>query len=321
MTVLSYLNACGIIKNNPRIDEIIIIEDWQNDFFGLFKKIRDEHFNWGISFSGSALSSVLFFYGLIPNRLKIVRNKRPLAEIFSDWMCGVKEKYAELSYLPIFYLKMLRHLGIHSSNDRKEVFCRQNLEEKINSFLKRENISLDDKLVGVSLTAGNKIKEWGDDKFESLCREINKKYGMKIVFIGSLYDKARVGAMIEKLGDKNNFINGVGFSVEELPDLMRRLSFFIAVDTGPIHIAHALGIPLVDILGPVNDIELTPKGDAIVILKPLRSIPPTIFAFQEALDRELTKKSMDSITVAQVLDAFDRLIKQIQGLRTPLAVV
>ena len=44
---------------------------------------------------------------------------------------------------------------------------------------------------------------------------------------------------------------------------MRRFSVFIAVDTGPIHVAHALGIPLIDILGPVNDIELTPKGKNI----------------------------------------------------------
>ena len=46
-------------KNNPRIDEIIIIEDWQNDFLDCLK-VGYEHFNWEF-LSGSALSSVSFF--------------------------------------------------------------------------------------------------------------------------------------------------------------------------------------------------------------------------------------------------------------------
>ncbi|MFA5998220.1 MAG: glycosyltransferase family 9 protein [Candidatus Paceibacterota bacterium] len=321
LAVLSSLNACGILKNNPRIDEIIVIEDWQDNFLGLLRKIRDDRFDWGISLSGSALSSVLFFYGLIPNRLKITRSARPFAEIYSDWMCTLREEYGALSYLPIFYLKMLRHLGIHSSDDRKEVFCRLESGERVEAFFRSKRVAPEDTIVGVSLSAGNKIKEWGDDKFEALCREIRKDYGMKIVIIGSLYEKQRIDALLGKLGDPTAFISAVGFSIEELPDLMKRFSYFIAVDTGPVHIAHALDIPIIDILGPVNDIELTPRGNAAIIVKSPSDIPPTIFAFQEALDRELTKKSMDSITVAKVLDAFDCLVKQTQIPRTPRAVV
>ena len=38
VSVVSSANAAGIIKHNPWIDEIIEIEDYQNDFFGLLKK-------------------------------------------------------------------------------------------------------------------------------------------------------------------------------------------------------------------------------------------------------------------------------------------
>jgi ADP-heptose:LPS heptosyltransferase len=310
VTVLSSLNAYEIIKNNPRIDEIIIIEDWQNNFLGLLKKIKNSYFDWSISFSGSALSSVLFFYGLIPNRLKITRRRRPLAEIFSDYMCNQKERYLKLTYLPIFYLKMLSRIGINYTDDRKEVFLSSDPEKKIDTFLEKKNILLGDKLLGISLTAGNKIKEWGDDKFETLCREINKKYNIKIIFIGSVRDYERIEKVVGNLGDKNSFINGVGFTVEELPNLMSHFSFFIAVDTGPTHVAYALGIPLIDILGPVNDIELTPRGDNVKIVKSPLNLPPSVFAFEESLDQGVIRKSIDSITVEQVLGAFDSLIKK-----------
>ncbi len=314
ISVLVSVNASAIIKNNPRIDEIIIIEDYRDNFFSLIKKIRESNFDWGISLSGTAMSSLLFFFGLIPNRMKITRRGRPVAEIFTDWVCNKKEKYTTLSYLPAFYLKMLKQLGVGYHDDKKEVFFNIGSQEKIESFFKQNGVSIKDKIVGVSITAGNKIKEWGDSKFEELCLEMKKRYGVKIVFIGSVYDKRRVEDVVKNLGDKDNFINGVGFSIEELPNLMSRFSFFIAVDTGPIHVAHALGIPLIDILGPVNDIELTPKGDGVNIVKSPLNIPPSVFAFEETLDYEIIRRSTDSITVTQVLESFDSLFRK-SGLR------
>jgi len=313
IAVLSSLNAYEIIKNNPRIDEILIIEDWKDNFLGFFRKIQESRFDWGISLSGTAFSSVLFFYGLIPNRLKITRERRPLAEVFSDWMCGITEKYVTLSYLPIFYLKMLRYLEIYSSEDKKEVFCHLGLEDRVDTFLKSKQVSPEDRILGISLTAGNRIKEWGDEKFELLSREIHKNYGMKIVFIGSPREKKRIDSLLENLGGSGAFLSAVGFSIEELPNLMKRFSYFISVDTGPMHIAHALGVPLVDILGPVNSIELTPTGRGVVVVKSPSNIPSTIFAFREELSQDLTRKSMDAITVGQVVEAFHRLFRRVEG--------
>ncbi len=308
VSVVSSANAAGIIKHNPWIDEIIEIEDYQNDFFGLLKKIRKEKFYAGISLSGSALSSVIFFYGFIPARIKITRSDRPLAESLSDWMCTITESYRELSYLPLFYLKILRHLDINSSDDTKEVFLNEVSNARIADFFAKENILSSDVIIGLSLTAGNKVKEWGDDNFEALIRGLRKKYDIKIVFIGAQRERERVDAMIKKIGDPN-CINASGFSIEDLPSLMRRFSVFIAVDTGPIHVAHALGIPLIDILGPVNDIELTPKGKNIKILKPDPYVPPTIFAFKESGDKELTQLALRSMRVDQVIAAFVDLSK------------
>ena len=213
------------------------------------------------------------------------------------------ESYRELSYLPLFYLKILRHLDINSSDDTKEVFLNEVSNARIADFFAKENILSSDVIIGLSLTAGNKVKEWGDDNFEALIRGLRKKYDIKIVFIGAQRERERVDAMIKKIGDPN-CINASGFSIEDLPSLMRRFSVFIAVDTGPIHVAHALGIPLIDILGPVNDIELTPKGKNIKILKPDPYVPPTIFAFKESVDKELTQLAFRSMRVDQVIAAF-----------------
>lgn len=307
ISLLVSSNASAIIKNNHRIDEVIIFEDYEENFFELIKKIRESKFDFGISLSGTALSSLLFFFGLIPNRMKITRNERPLAEIFTDWMCNIKEKYEHLSYLPAFYLNMLRHIGVINDNTQKEVFTSKISEEIIDSFFKKKLIVQTDKLVGVSITAGNKIKEWGDEKFAVLAKTIVDQYSAKIIFIGSERDRERINKLINKIGGGDHYISAAGVSLENLPALMSKLTVFISVDTGPIHIAEALDIPLIDILGPVNDIELTPRGKNVQIVKPAEGISPTVFAFHTPGDEALARKALDSIKIKDVISAFQRI--------------
>jgi ADP-heptose:LPS heptosyltransferase len=309
ISVLSSLNASGIIENNPNIDEIIIIENYQTDFFKIIKKIKCDKFDAGISLSGTALSSLLFFFGLIPERIKITRPNRPIAEMLTDWLCNKKKIYATPSYLPLFYLGLLKYFGIHKNNVKKEVYVSSDSDKKITAWLDQKGILSDDRVVGMSLTAGNKIKEWGDDKFAILANKIIEQYAMKIVLIGSSHDKERVSNFIKTVSYNDHYIDGTGFSLNDLPALMKRFNYFIAVDTGPIHIAEALGIPLIDILGSVNDIELTPRGKNVRIIKPSVNIPPTIFAFWEAGDKRLTTEAVDSISAGKVFEAFKSLVK------------
>lgn len=309
LVVLSSLSASGIILNNPNIDEIIIIENYQNNFWSLLNKIKQEKFDLGISLSGTALSSLLFFFGLIPLRIKITRLSRPVAEILTDWLSTNREQYSELSYLPLFYLKMLHHLGINKIQVKKEVFTTPQSEEKVVAWLIGNNINLTDQVVGISLSAGNKIKEWGDDNFRVVAEKLVSCYGMKIILIGGRQDNERINKFIQQIDDNKNYLNGSEFSLIELPALISRFNYFISVDTGPVHIAEALGVPLIDILGPVNDVELTPRGDKVSVVKPPITIKPSVFAFQTTTEQEQIAMAINSIKPQQVLDAFSQLVK------------
>ncbi|HEY0220757.1 MAG TPA: glycosyltransferase family 9 protein [Candidatus Paceibacterota bacterium] len=310
LVVLSSLKASGIIKNNPRIDEIINIEDYKGSFWKLILKIINENFDFGVSLSGTPLSSVLFFFGFIPTRVKLTRKNRPFSEFFTDWMSNFKYNYEVLTYLPVFYLRMLESLGVNKKEAKKEVFWNKESDNRIDSLFRENNLSDQDKIVGISLSAGNKIKEWGDEKFVTISREIVSGYGMKVVFTGGPSDRDRVDKVISLLGGGHNFINSAGVSLEDLPALMNRFKVFISVDTGPTHIAEALGVPLIDILGPVNDIELTPRGQFSRIMKP-KDIDPTVFAFWENVDPEQTRGSLVAIKPEEVLRVFNLLVKDI----------
>ncbi|MEK7575822.1 MAG: glycosyltransferase family 9 protein [Patescibacteria group bacterium] len=279
----------GIIKNNPRIDEIIIFEDRDYlEFFGLcrlFKKIRDEKFDWSICVSADTMGTILSVYGLIPNRIKIIRQERNFSEILSDWMNNFLIYYKNGEYIPQLYLKTIKFFGIESDDIKKEVFTSKVGDEKAEKFLKEKNINTNDLVIGIGATAGNKIKEWPMERFKKLAKRLTEVYKAKIIFI-----------------------DPKDFSLEEFPSLMKRLNLFIAADSGPIHIAHALNVPLIDIIGPVDPADQAPQCEKCVIIKPSETIKPTIFAMRPAGDEKETRRAVESISTDMVYKAVKSLL-------------
>ena len=272
-----------LLKNNPRVDEIIVYRHF--DLWGTIRKIRRGNFDWSFSLSGTAMSSVMAFWGLIPHRAKITRRPRPFSEVLTDWLAHYQLRYEHHTYLPRRYLDLLKFIGIENPQEIKEVFVSKGGERKAEEFLRKNNLGTSDFLVGISTTAGNKIKEWGEDKFRRLAEELVRRYNAKIIYVGS-----------------------AGFSLEELPSLIKRLKLFIAVDTGPIYMAHALEVPLIDIIGPVDPLEQPPKDERSVQVLPQPHIKPTSFVFKKPGKPEEHQKAIQSIRVEDVLMAVDKLL-------------
>lgn len=270
----------GLLKNNPRVDEIIVYRHY--DLLGTIRQIREKNFDWSFVLSGTSVGSVISFLALIPKRAKITRRPRPPSEFFTDWLSNFQLRYEHHTYLPRYYLQLLEFAGIENPEEIKEVFVSKDGERKAEEFLRKSNLTTSDFLVGISTTAGNKIKEWGEEKFKKLAEELVQRYGAKIIYLPS-----------------------AGFSLEELPSLIKRLKLFIAADTGPIYIAHALKIPLIDIIGPVDPTEQPPKDGKSVQVLPPAPIQPTSFVFKKPGKDH--RKALDAIAVENVLEAVDTL--------------
>lgn len=305
LAVLSSSKASGIIKNNPHINEIIDFDNYS--LLGLAMKLRKCRFDWSFCLSGVSVFSCLVLLGLVKNRVKVTRRERPITEIFTDWTSSYRFVYEYHTFIPAHYLKLLCPIGIKNQLVIKEVFTSAESDKKVFDFFRNKGIKNGDLVIGISLTAGNKIKEWGDAKFADVAQKISERYKAKLIFIGSKNDKSRILELIRAASNKN-FFAATNFLIEDLPSLIKRFNLFIAVDTGPIHIAHALEVPLVDIAGPVDCREQQPEDDLSVLVKPPLSISPSLFAFKKPGTLAEGKMAVNSISVSDVLSAVEKLI-------------
>jgi heptosyltransferase-1 len=91
-------------------------------------------------------------------------------------------------------------------------------------------------------------------------------------------------------------------SISELIALTRRASLFVGGDTGPMHLAAALGVPVVALFGPTRPDRNGPYATRSVVLRSPESV-------DNRSHIEHADAGLQSITPEQVIVAADQLLK------------
>lgn len=303
-------NVLDLIKRNPRIDEIININD--KLFKGtlgrgrFFLRIARSRFDYVISLPVNPLHNLIAFYSFAPHRIKTIRNERSLIEFLTDWWNNHTLLYRDHTFLPAHYMRLLESIGIYEQEIVKEIFPAPEGDAQACAFFEKRGVASGDFTVGMSITAGNKIKEWGDEKFAEIAQKLQEKYRAKIIFVGGMDDLPRIQRVISKLDARAAFPLA-GIPLDLLPSFVKRFCLFIAVDTGPIYIAHALGVPLIDIVGPVDWREQPPEDEKSILVKPPPHINPSSFVFKRPGSLADHRRALNAISPDDVWQAVRKL--------------
>ena len=111
--------------------------------------------------------------------------------------------------------------------------------------------------------AGWGAKQWPTDRYGSVARELARDGLRSIVNYGP--GEEHLAAAVESASDGS--AQPISCSISELIALTRRARLFIGGDTGPMHLAAALKIPVVALFGPTNPARNGPFGVASVVLR------------------------------------------------------
>lgn len=218
-------------------------------------------------------------------------------------------------YMPRQFLYLLQPLGISTGDTEKHLGFSEEANRKIEQFFNQNRIDAEkDFIVGVSPSAGNKVKEWPGERFAEVADYVAQKYGARVLLIGGPGDGEKVHNVIKNLREPEKVLNVQGaLSIDELKALVSKLSLFISVDTGPIYIAEAFGVPTIDIVGPVDEREQPPQGFIHRNVVPERAKPVMSILNARAIDTEETRRQTLAVTTPMVIGEVDRLIQDLRG--------
>lgn len=106
--------------------------------------------------------------------------------------------------------------------------------------------------IGVHASGGRESKQWHLDRFGAVARRLAESKGATIVLTGSDADRPLVDAVRRGLEGLPVIDVTGSLDLPALAALLARLDLLVTGDTGPMHVAGAVGTPVVALFGPSN---------------------------------------------------------------------
>lgn len=164
-------------------------------------------------------------------------------------------------------------------------------------------------IVGVHASGGRESKQWHPDRFAAAARDLVRQRGGTVVLTGSEADRALVNVVRAALGDTPVIDATGGLDLQDLAAVLARMDVLITGDTGPMHLAAAMGTPVVALFGPSHPARYGPLAARQRIVRvDLPCSPCGRVRLPPARCRGHVPDCMDGIQVAAVVRAAEELL-------------
>ncbi|MGC8976843.1 MAG: glycosyltransferase family 9 protein [Candidatus Ratteibacteria bacterium] len=233
--------AIDFAKENPWFSSYFVYNK-KKGFFKLIKELTNKRYDLVVDFRNS----------FIPFFLK---SKYKLTFFIKEFFCEkfyTHESKRIMKFLEPFFGKGEIRLHFPVDNDYRD---------KIKEIFKNLGINNSDLVVVLNPGAKFDGKRWDKKKFGELGKELIKIYGVKIVITGSEDEKELTKEIKEIINKDNVYDFGGKTNLKELAAIFERSDLVVTNDTGSMHLACAVGAPVVAIFGPSNPYRYGPIGN------------------------------------------------------------
>jgi lipopolysaccharide heptosyltransferase II len=249
--------ARDIVEGNPYLDEVITFDkdvkhkSWRR-CLKFASSLKKKKFDLAVILHPTNRLHLLTFLAGIPDRLGYNRKFG-----FLNNLRKAHTKQEGLRHEAEYNLELLCGLGI--SGNAHELFMpiRPESEQWVKDLFAENAIKETDELLAINPGASCPSKVWPQANFAQVAEILAKRHNFKIIIVSGPKDIPIANMIAQKLGDKALNLSGKT-SVSHLASILKRCALFISNDSGPVHIASSLGVPVISIFGR-NQPGLSPR--------------------------------------------------------------
>ncbi len=267
--------AADLLVNHPALDRLIVSrrKKWLADLkkgiitrpfreLGAFvTELRAEKYDVVIDFHGLFKSAVIVALSGGRRKLGYKSLQEGTFLFYNEKIPEDMTKHAVDRYLDfVRYLVEIENLQCRDEAPTFTIAIGEKEERRINDLLTAGGATKQRPLSGfiaVSPVAFWPTKLWQDAKFAELCDRIQKELRTRVVLTGEKVEQ------VERIANlmKTSVLNlGGRTSLRELAALYKRAALLVTTDSGPMHIAAAVGTPVVALFGPTDPSRTGPYG-------------------------------------------------------------
>ena len=305
ITVLVRPYAREIVDGNPYVNEIITYDKAGGEK-GFLKNIRfilnlrKKRFDLALILHPKNRTHIFLFLAGIPER---VGYDKKLGILLTKKIPHIKQ-YG-LKHEIDYTLDLLRYVGIEPKDKSLHVPIKKESEKKISDIFTKNGISGTDLVIAIHPGSSCPSKRWRVEHFAKVGDLLALNYKAKIVIMAGPKDKG-FGDKTAELMESNPLNLSGKTTIADLASILKHSHLFISNDSGPVHVACAVGTPTIAIFGR-NDRGLAPTrwrpvGERDIALHKDIGCEPCLshnckkgFACLEAISEEEVLKAAEKI--------------------------
>ncbi len=296
--------AAGILVGHPQLDKVIVSgrKRWMHELSrpsrwpavfreaaSLIRELRSERYDVVIDFQGLLKSAILVLFSRGAHRIGYGKTRElsylalthridpPPAEAHAlDKNIGLARAVLNLPELggsgSIVQGKKAagRHhyaasYGLAAPSEQEQM--------RVDLLLQSSRIDPDRPLILVNAPAGWETKRWDEGKMAALADRLVTGYDAALIYTGTAGDAAYIDGIIARMACPA--ANAAGrTTLRELACLINKARLFVTTDSGPMHLAAALGTPVVALFGPTAPWRTGPYTDRARVVRTPASCSP-----------------------------------------------
>lgn len=298
--VLVGLRSREVLDNCPYISDRIVC-DFNRKHRGLFglwaliKEVQKSSVDMVVDLQNNRKSHLIAFASLAPFRYGYDNGK---------WSFFLNKTIKDdAPYLdPLEHqFRTLRLAGIKPLDKRLELWPSGSDEKAVDRFLADNWVKPEQELVGIHIRASEKwvTKNWPASNIAQLCDRLAKEFNIRVVLTGSKSD-ADISGYIAKIAKSKPLIACGKTGIMELAALLKRFKVYLTPDSAPMHMASAVGTPVIALFGPTDPARHVVRTDRCIVICKANEAPCAP-CYSPSCAKNF--KCMKKITVEEVFEA------------------
>lgn len=291
-----------LLAYNPWVSDIHVLSD-DNDVRTLGEKlafvnvIGKEKYDTCFLLKPSSTKTVMAFLAGITTRVGFSGKAGPLT-VEVEPPAGRVHRIDQL-------LALAGAMGIKEADGTYEYFVTEEYEEKMGELLLKEKRGTH--RMAVLNPGGNwGPKRWPADNFVKLGKMLLQRFNdIEVMIPGAANDLGLAQRIVSEIGPERCYTLAGRTGLNDLAALFKRASLVVSADSGPMHLASAVGAPVIGLYGPTDHKLAGPRGKGLnVVIQ--SNIPCKVPCYVEncGLDHECMK----AITPEQVFREAERVL-------------
>ena len=302
--------SAPLLDSLSGLDELLVIPRWWHrsisSMLGIRRALRQRKFDITLDPQSLTKSGLISFFSGAPQRFCFAS---PVGREFGPWFGNNRMRPSE-QHVVDQNLQFVEFLGFQTPASVRFELPEYPGTDAILNFAGVATGRASQYAV-INVGAGWPSKIWPADRFARVSRYLGEQHGMSSIVVWHGDERNMAVEVVSGSGGHAHLAPVT--NLQEVATLCRSASLFIGADTGPLHLASAVGTPCVGLYGPTDPAHCGPYGKAHQTVQPDRSV--RLVRMRDAKENSW----MQRISVDQVIAACHALLHD-SGSGSPCSV-